>query len=136
MYHNIYKKKNGVYRIIKNNQTYGEFDDLADALHERDLLEGVGWDLDLLCDLKTTHENKYKDMDLPPFEHIPKYIQIDTERSKVRFAIIRLEGSKRKRYGRYNSLEEAEKVRDLLIENDWDKKKVKKILREERLQFS
>lgn len=136
MYHNIYKLHNGKYRILKNNTDYGVFDDLADALHERDLLEGVGWDLDLLCDLKTTHPNKYKDMDLPPFDHIPRYIQIDTEREKVRFAIVKLKGAKRRRYGRYNTLEEAEKVRDLLIENDWDKKKVKQILREERLQFS
>lgn len=136
MYHNIYKTRNGVYQIIKNNTDYGTFDNLADALHERDLLEGVGWDLDLLCDLKTTHENKYRDMDLPPFEHIPKYIQIETQKTKVKFVIKKRFGVKLKRFGRYDSLEEAEKVRDLLIENDWDKKKVKRILREERLQFS
>ena len=32
--------------------------------------------------------------------------------------------------------EEAEKARDLYMEYDWDKKKVKKLLRDEQLQFS
>ena len=136
MYHNIYKTRNGVYQIIKHNKDYGTFTNLVDALQERDDLESVAWNIDLLCDLPHPRPNKYQDIDLPPFEHIPKYIHIDTERNKVRFAVVKLFGTKRKRFGRYNTLEEAEKVRDLLIENEWDKKKVRKILREEKLQLS
>ena len=136
MYHNIYKRKNGKYRVIKHNQIYGEFDNLVDALQERDDLESVAWDIDLLCDLSHPRPNKYENIDLPPFEHIPKYIQIETQKTKVKFVIIKLFGTKRKRFGRYNTLKEAEKVRDLLMENEWDKKKVRKILREEKLQLS
>ena len=136
MYHNIYKRNNGTYQIIKNNKTYGHYNNLVDALQERDDLESVGWDVDLLCDLSMPRPNKYEGIELPPFEHIPQYISIETINNKSKFVIRYLSGSKRKRYGSYTTLEEAEKVRDLLIENDWDKKKVKKILREERLQFS
>lgn len=136
MYHNIYKTRNGKYIILKNNHNYGTYDELTEALQERDDLESVGWDVDLLCDLSMPRPNKYEGIELPPFEHIPQYIQIEERKNKTKFVVKRRFGTKLKRFGMYNSLEEAEKVRDLLIENDWDKKKVKKILREERLQFS
>lgn len=136
MYHNIYKRNNGTYQIIKNNKTYGHYSNLVDALQERDDLESVGWDVDLLCDLSMPRPNKYEGIELPPFEHIPQYIQIEERRNKTKFVVKRRFGTKLKRFGMYNTLEEAEEVRDLLVENDWDKKKVRRILREERLQFS
>lgn len=133
MYHNIYKRRNGTYQIIRNNESYGHFNNLADALQERDDLESVAWNIDLLCELSTPRPNKYKNMDLPPFDHIPKYIQIEKRKNKCKFVIMKLFGTKRKRFGSYDTLEEAEKVRDLLIEHDWDKKKVRRILRESHL---
>lgn len=119
-----------MYQIIKHNKDYGTFKKLEDALQERDDLEGVAWDIDLLCDLSTPRPNKYQDMDLPPFDHIPKYIQIEKKKNKCKFVIKKRFGVKLKRFGGYDTLEEAEKVRDLLIEHDWDKKKVRKLLRE------
>ena len=136
MYHNIYKMNDGNYRIIKNNTQYGTFTKLEDALQERDDLESVAWDIDLVCDLSHPRPNKYENMDLPPFEHIPQYIQIEVRKNKARFVIKKRFGVKLKRFGRYKTLKEAEHVRDLLIEHDWDKKKVKQILREEKLQLS
>lgn len=133
MYHNIYKKRNGSYIIIKNSQSYGIYNKLTDALQERDNLESVGWDMDLLCELPMK-PNTYENIKLPSFEHNPKYIYIETYKKKVKFAIRKRFNGKRKRFGWYDTLEEAEKVRDLLIENDWDKKKVKRILRD--LKFS
>lgn len=99
-------------------------------MQERDDLESVAWDIDRLCDLSTPRPNKYKDADLPPFDHIPQYIQIEKRKNKCKFVIKRRFGVKLKRFGAYDSLEEAEKVRDLLLENNWDKKKVRELLRE------
>lgn len=135
MYHNIYKIRNGKYQIIKDNQYYGAFDKLEDALFERDALESVAWDIDKLCELPHK-ENKYYSVELPSFEHIPRYIQIEKRKNKVKWIIVKRLGTKRKRFGAYDTLEEAEKARDLYMENDWDKKKVKKLLRDEKLQFS
>lgn len=135
MYHNIYKIRNGKYQIIKSNQYYGAFDKLEDALFERDALESVAWDIDKLCELPNK-ENKYYSVELPSFEHIPRYIQIEKRKNKVKWIIVKRLGTKRKRFGAYDTLEEAEKARDLYMEYDWDKKKVKKLLRDEKLQFS
>lgn len=135
MYHNIYKFHDGRYRIIKNNEHYGVFNNLEDALFERDALESVAWDIDKLCELPHK-ENKYYSVELPSFEHIPQYIQIEKRKNKIKWIIVKTLGAKRRRFGAYDSLEEAEKMRDLYIEYDWDKKKVKKLLRDEKLQFS
>lgn len=135
MYHNIYKIRNGKYQIIKGNQYYGAFDKLEDALFERDALESVAWNIDKLCELPHK-ENKYYNVELPSFEHIPRYIQIEKRKNKVKWIIVKRLGTKRKRFGAYDTLEEAEKARDLYMEYDWDKKKVKKLLRDEKLQFS
>ena len=135
MYHNIYRIRNGTYQIIKGNQYYGAFDKLEDALFERDALESVAWDIDKLCELPPK-ENKYYNVELPSFEHIPRYIQIEKRKNKVKWIIVKTLGTKRRRFGAYDTLEEAEKARDLYMEHDWDKKKVKKLLRDEKLQFS
>ena len=69
-YRNIVKTGN-VYRVKYNNKDYGEFSKLSDALYERDALFFCNFDYDLLveCDL----ENKYENMELPPFpEKRPK----------------------------------------------------------------
>ena len=69
-YRNIVKTGD-VYRVKHNNKDYGEFRKLSDALYERDALFFCNFDYDLLveCDL----ENKYENMDLPPFpEKRPK----------------------------------------------------------------
>ena len=69
-YRNIVKTGD-VYRVKYNNKDYGEFRKLSDALYERDALFFCNFDYDLLveCDL----ENKYENMELPPFpERRPK----------------------------------------------------------------
>lgn len=128
-YRHIYSTKNGKYQIIKDNEYYGDFNTLEEALLERDELERLNWDMELICESDIPSENKYLGMSLPPFTHTPKYIQTEVRGRKKRWIIIKHINGKRKRFGRYNSLEEAVHVRDLLLKYDWDKKKVKELLR-------
>lgn len=63
-------KNNGSYRIDKylNSKTeyFGTFYNIVDAVHERDLLENVGWDLDVLIE-SPTNTPDFSINDLPPF---------------------------------------------------------------------
>ena len=63
-YRNIVKTGD-VYRIKYNNKDYGEFKKLSDALYERDALYFCNFDYDLL--VESDLENKYENMELPPF---------------------------------------------------------------------
>ena len=57
---------NNRYQIKKNNQLYASFKNLTDAVHERDILENIDWDLDLLVEQEHTQPT-YTEEDLPPF---------------------------------------------------------------------
>lgn len=106
-YKNFYKyivERNGSYTIEKDGESYGIFNNLADALYERDRLIAVDWDLDLSMELPETI-NGYVHIDLPPFNHQPTNITVDNECWVVR------EKGKNQRYrGRYPSEEEARRV--------------------------
>lgn len=92
------------YRIVKDNEDYGTFSTLADALYERDRLIAVDWDLDLAMELPETI-NGYIHIDLPPFNHEPTYIHNETEHW-----VVRGKGARQRYYGTYYSKEEAERV--------------------------
>ena len=121
-YRNIVKTGD-VYRVKYNNKDYGEFRKLSDALYERDALFFCNFDYDLLveCDL----ENKYANMELPPFpEKRPK-----TEREGE----ILFDHKMRKFYikkgeeiiGHYDTMTEAFYYKKLLMDNHWDKSVLK-----------
>lgn len=59
------------YRIQKclngKREHYGTYKNIVDAVHERDQLESVNWDYDLLVELPTTQAS-FTINDLPPFE--------------------------------------------------------------------
>ena len=127
-YRNIVKTGN-VYRVKYNNKDYGEFRKLSDALYERDALFFCNFDYDLLveCDL----ENKYENMELPPFpEKRPKgRIKGTKVNKKEREGEILFDHKIRKFYikkgddiiGHYDTMTEAFYYKKLLMDNDWDK---------------
>ena len=92
------------YQIIRNNEKYGTYSTLADALYERDRLIAVDWDWDLAMELAETI-NAYIHIDLPPFGHEPTNIVEESAHY-----IVRGKGAKQKYYGTYKTKEEAEKV--------------------------
>lgn len=76
MKNNFYKyiSKNGnSYYITKNNENFGSYTRLSDALYERDRLIQADWNWDALMELPET-ENFYEKMNLPKFIHEYSYI--------------------------------------------------------------
>ena len=132
-YRNIIKTGN-VYRVKYKNKDYGEFRKLSDALYERDALFFCNFDYDLLveCDL----ENKYENMDLPPFpEKRPKGRIKGTKVNKIeREGEILFNHKIRKFYikkgdeiiGNYDTMTEAFYYKKLLMDNNWDKSILKR----------
>ena len=132
-YRNIIKTGN-VYRVKYNNKDYGEFSKLSDALYERDALFFCNFDYDLLveCDL----ENKYENMELPPFpKKRPKGRIKGTKVNKEeREGEILFNHKIRKFYikrgneiiGNYDTMTEAFYYKKLLMDNNWDKSILKR----------
>ena len=102
-YRYIYKI-NGKYEIHKNNENYGAFDTLPEALYERDRFINVDWDWELYVQLPETN-NAYIHINLPPFQHKTKHISIDREHW-----IVKGKGRNGKYRGQYYNLEEAKQV--------------------------
>lgn len=127
-YRNIVKTGD-VYRVKYNNKDYGEFRKLSDALYERDALFFCNFDYDLLveCDL----ENKYENMELPPFpEKRPKGRIKGTKVNKTeREGELLFDHKLRKFYikkgdeiiGFYDTMTEAFYYKKLLMDNNWNR---------------
>lgn len=127
-YRNIIKTKNNIYRIKYNNKDYGEFKKLSDALYERDALFYCNFDYDLLveCDL----ENKYENMELPPFPEkrsAGRIKGIKINKKKLEGEILFNHKTKlfyiKKGdiiYNHYKTMTEAYYYKKKLMENNWD----------------
>ncbi len=127
-------KTGNVYRVKYNNKDYGEFSKLSDALYERDALFFCNFDYDLLveCDL----ENKYENMELPPFpEKRPKgRIKGAKINKKEREGELLFDHKKRgfyiqkgeKIFGYYDTMTEAFYYKKLLMDNNWDERVLRK----------
>lgn len=109
----IYKESDG-YSIKKDNEHYGYYQNLAEALFDRDRLIQCEWDWELFVQLPET-PNGYIHIELPEFDRQKTYIKHIPERWEIQK---RIDG-KLKYFGSYRSLEEAEKRRDELIDNGW-----------------
>ena len=97
-------KSDGKYHIIKDNERYGTYNTVEDALYERDRLMAVDWDWDKSMELAETNNNYYA-IRLPPFDHQSTNITFDAECWVVR------EKGKNQRYrGTYSTFEEAREV--------------------------
>ena len=114
------------------------FRSLSDALYERDALFFCNFDYDLLveCDL----ENKYANMELPPFpEKRPKgRIKGTKVNKKEREGEILFNHKIRKFYikkgeeliGSYDTMTEAFYYKKLLMDNNWNKDVLKSNIRQ------
>jgi len=73
-YKYIYEHNDG-YQIIKDNENYGTYRKLTDALYERDRLIKTDWDIVLSAEIEET-ENFYEKMQLPKFLHSHDFIYV------------------------------------------------------------
>lgn len=80
-YKYIIKSKNS-YKIVKGKEYYGSYKKLTDALYERDRLIESDWDWDGAMQIDEC-ENKYENMDLPPFTRDYSYIHKSPSSYKV-----------------------------------------------------
>lgn len=116
-FYRFIKKENDKYRIMYNGEDYGTYENLAEALYDRDRLINVGWDWDKFCEMEETI-NGYIHIQLPPFAHESSYITIDSE-----CWVVRNKGKDQKYRGTYYSEEEAKKVAMIYDANIAHKKK-------------
>lgn len=72
LYKYIVKNGNG-FKIQKDNEAFGTYSSLTDALYERDRLVKANWDWDDALQLEET-DNFYEDMTLPKFVHEYSYV--------------------------------------------------------------
>ena len=113
-YRYITKRNNG-WQLRKDGEHYGWYEDIEDALFDRDRLEQVEWDMSIFVELPEI-PNPYYHIRLPPYEEVrSSYIQHLPERWRVQK---RIDG-KMSYFGTYDSFEEAEKRRNELIKNGW-----------------
>lgn len=149
-YKYIVKSEYNTYQIMKDNEKYGTFNKLTDALYERDRLIKCDWDYDKLSECPET-ENIYETIKLPRFiheysyiTHYPGYYKVywkkqymagfNTYEQAEKYArhiggrIVTVHGKYRIQksidgkpvyFSTHDTLEEAKKERDRLIENNW-----------------
>lgn len=109
-YRNIQRRGLG-YQLRKNGEHYGWYDNLADALFDRDRLEQCDWDMSVFVELPEI-PNPYEHMDLPPYNDAKAtFITHLPERWRIQKRI----NGKMCYFGTYDSFEEAEKRRNELI---------------------
>ena len=113
-YRNI-TKRGDKYQLRKNGEHYGYYDQIEDALFDRDRFEQCDWDMDLFVQLAEV-PNPYYHMRLPPFEKRKnKYIQHIPAKWRVQKRI----NNKLCYFGTYDTFEEAEERKNYLIRNGW-----------------
>lgn len=115
-YRYIYERHGG-YQILKDNIHYGWYEDIRDALFDRDNLEKCNWDFEEFVWLPPRF-NPYLNMRLPPkgCNHWRQYVSL----TDGGFRITKQINGKRKYFGTYPTLDEALDRRDELIENGWN----------------
>lgn len=80
-YHHIHK--NGrLFEIVKGTELFGSYENVEDALYDRDRFIRVNWDWDLFVELVDT-PNHYYQITLPPFDKQPKYVHRIREKWQV-----------------------------------------------------
>ncbi len=116
-YRYIYPHHNG-WRILKDNVHYGYYEDIADALIDRDNLERCDWDLGEWVYIEPTH-NPYKHMRLPSYAYGLRRPRQYIYWNGFNFYIKKKINGRIKYYGTFKTLDEAIDKRDELIEKEW-----------------
>ena len=110
-------KRKDKYCIVKNGITFGTYDDITNALHDRDLLVEYEWDLSEVL-AQDEKPNKYKSMELPPCD---RYITKQRVQKYVYYTIQKVINGEKRRFGYFKTFEEAVRRRDELEANGWVK---------------
>lgn len=118
------KKYGKEYEIIKNGISFGSYSDIRAALHDRDLYENSNWDIaEALARDETP--NKYLDMEIPSFDEYlerkknSKYITYQKSGHKEYYTVQKTINGTQKRFGYFDTFEEAVNRRDELIKKNW-----------------
>lgn len=122
-YRYIVKRRNGTYRIKKGNEFYGTYNDLTDALHDRDLLIEYDWDIAEVM-AQDEKPNKYKDMNLPEWNRKPRiwddrYITKQKSGNQIYYKIQKHIDGVQQSFGYYKTYDEAVEKRDELEQSNW-----------------
>lgn len=114
-YKYIYKVGKG-YQIKKDNVNYGYYEDITDALYDRDDLVACNWDIEEWVWIQP-HYNKYKHMILPPKElkRWRQYIYWHGTGWRIQKKV----NGVLRQYGTFDNLEDAIKERNRLMESEW-----------------
>ena len=111
-YRYIYKVRNG-YQIKKDGIHYGWYDNLADALYDRDNFVKCNWDIEEWAWLPDT-DNKYHEMELPSFE-LHRERQFIYMNPNGRWRIQKQINGKIHYFGSFDTLDEAIEERNKLL---------------------
>ena len=114
-YRYIYKEGKG-YRISKDNVHFGYYEDIRDALHDRDNFEKCNWDLGEFVYMD--NPNPYLNMELPCMDckHDNQYIYSNGTNYVIKKSI----NGVKHYFGTFKSIDEAKKTRNDLIKSDWN----------------
>ena len=114
-YKYIYRVHNG-WQIKKDGETFGWYEDIRDALFDRDRLVNCNWDIEEFVWLPET-ENPYLNIRLPHYS-LNRWRQYIYPNKKSFRVCKRIDGEL-KCFGTYKTLDEAMDKRDELIEKGW-----------------
>ena len=118
------RRIDGKYEIVKKGIVFGTYENVEDALHDRDLFVDAKWDMTEAFARDET-ENKYYDMGLQLFDDYlkqkenSKYITIQDSGGKKYYTVQKTINNELFRFGYYDTFDEAVRVRDELIKNNW-----------------
>ena len=100
-------------------EVYGEYDDLTNALYDRDVFVDSGWDITEALARNET-PNKYKLMELPEWGY-DRFISIKKDSGRIYYVIRKTINGKQEFFGQFKSFNEAKQEKDRLVENGWVK---------------
>lgn len=110
-------KRDGKYVVIKDGLTFGTYDDITNALHDRDLLIEFDWDMGEVLSQDEKY-NKYKEMELPAWD---RYITKQKMRDKTYYVVQKTIDGEQKRFGYFKTYNEAVERRDEMEAKGWVK---------------
>lgn len=117
------RKRDGKF-VIENEIVWGRYDNIEDALYDRDVMVDSEWDLSEAL-ARDEKENKYRKMDIPSFDDYlawknrMKYITKQKSGSKEYYVVQKKMNGVIKRFGYFKTLDEAIDRRNKLMDKGW-----------------
>jgi len=116
-YKHIIRNSNGTYSIFKDSERYGTYDDITDALYDRDLFVESDWDVTEAM-ARNDEPNIYKTMELPAWD---RYITKQRSGNRLYFKVQKTINGEQKCFGYFKTYDEAVKHRDEMERCGWVK---------------